>query len=93
MATKTITGRLVQKHDIEAHWLLATNFVPMAGEIIIYDAEIDADGNTLDLPDGRTEAYTYERMKIGDGKTLVSDLPFVDDQKSQVQIIIWEDND
>lgn len=78
MATKTVNGRLVNKHDTEANWLKATTFVPMQGEVIVYD--IDA-------------THTYERMKIGDGKTLVKNLPFVDDQKSQVQIVIWEDND
>ena len=34
---KTIQTRVQNKHDIEANWLLATNFVPLAGEIIIYD--------------------------------------------------------
>ena len=64
MAEKIIVGRLVQKHDIEAHWLLATNFTPKQGEIIVYDVD---------------ENYTYERLKIGDGTTNVNALPFVDD--------------
>lgn len=79
MAEKTLKGRIVQKHDLEVNWLLATNFVPKQGEIIIYDIEIDAEGNTLELPDGRTTPYSYERVKIGDGITLVSDLPFYND--------------
>lgn len=62
MPEKRINGRAVQKHDIEANWLKATNFTPLQGEIIIYDK----DGN-----------YDYERIKIGDGSTLVSNLPFV----------------
>lgn len=64
MAEKIIKGRLVQKHDVESNWRLATNFIPKQGEVIIYD--IDSN-------------YDYERVKIGDGKTLVSSLPFVDD--------------
>lgn len=62
MAEKKINGRLVNKHDKESNWQLAVNFTPMAGEVIIYD------------PD---ENVAYARMKIGDGKTLVNDLPFV----------------
>lgn len=66
MAEKKIYGRLVQKHDTQANWEKATGFIPMAGEIIIYD--IDA-------------THTHERVKVGDGKTLVSALPFVGDNK------------
>ena len=64
MAEKTIKGRLVQKHDVEANWQLATNFIPKQGEIIVYDKDSN---------------YSYERVKIGDGTTLVSALPFVTD--------------
>ena len=64
MSEKRINSRLINKHDTEAHWILAENFTPMAGEIIIYD---------------RDENYNYERFKIGDGETLVNNLPFVDE--------------
>ena len=66
MAEKKIYGRLVQKHDIQANWEKATGFIPMAGEVIIYDVD---------------STHEYERVKIGDGKTLVSALPFVGDEK------------
>lgn len=61
MSEKKIAGRIVQKHDLEANWLKATNFIPKKGEIVVYDID---------------ENYTYERLKIGDGKTVVSNLPF-----------------
>lgn len=86
MATeKNISSRIINKHDIEANWDKAINFIPKAGEIIVYD---------------RDENYTYERIKIGDGETLISALPFNDDhlkelvsQKAAVQIITWGDDD
>lgn len=59
-----LKSRIVHKHDIEAHWKLATNFSPLAGEMIIYD------------PDENNE---NARIKIGDGKTNVNDLPFIKD--------------
>lgn len=62
MATKTIKTRIVLKHDTEEHWLLATNFIPMMGEVIVYDADA---------------SHTTARFKIGDGSTAVSLLPFV----------------
>lgn len=72
----TINTRIVNKHDLEAVWLSKADFIPLQGELIIYDCEIDKDGVTLALPAGRTTPYTYERFKIGDGKTSVNDLPF-----------------
>ena len=76
MAQKTLKTRVVNKHDIEANWNLATSFYPMKGEVIVYDAETADDR----LPEGRTTRITYERMKIGDGVNLPIDLPFVDEE-------------
>ena len=61
---KTFKTRIIQKHDIEANWQKATNFVPKKGEMIVYD--IDSNHN-------------YERIKIGDGEHIPNDLPFVTD--------------
>lgn len=56
-----INTRIVHKHDVEANWLKATSFIPKQGELIVYDID---------------STYDYERFKIGDGTTLVNDLPF-----------------
>ena len=63
MAEKNIKARIVHKHDSELNWLKAVNFVPMQGELVIYD------------PD---DMCFYSRFKIGDGITNVNDLPFAD---------------
>ena len=88
MTERNIKSRIINKHDIEAHWLLAENFIPKQGEIIVYDSEVDENGNTLTLPTGRSAPYTYERIKVGDGKTLVSDLPFIPHSLSSFGIFI-----
>lgn len=62
MAEKTLNARIINKHDTEANWLKAVNFIPKQGEIIIYDID---------------ENYNYERMKIGNGVTVISSLPFI----------------
>ena len=36
---KELKSRLLQKHDTEENWNKATNFVPKAGEIIVYDGD------------------------------------------------------
>jgi hypothetical protein len=41
---------------------MATNFSPLAGELIIYDPDVN---------------NPYPRFKVGDGETNVNDLPFV----------------
>ena len=64
MAEKNIKSRIVHKHDLESNWLLATNFTPKQGELIVYDID---------------ENYNYERLKIGDGAQNVNALPFVSD--------------
>lgn len=78
---KNFKARIQNKHDIEVNWNKATTFVPLAGELIIYDRE-SADGTTLlpgvSLPTGRTVPYTYNRVKVGDGVTPVTQLSFID---------------
>lgn len=64
------------KQETEADWLLAMNFTPLEGEIILYK------------PD---EAHSEYRMKIGDGKTNVNELPFFMDDK--IKIVTWEADD
>jgi hypothetical protein len=75
MSNKEMKTRIVHKHDLEKNWDTASNFnfIPWKGEIIIYDIETSVD----DLPEGRTTLYNYERIKIGDGETVVKNLPFV----------------
>lgn len=61
MAKKEVKTRIIHKHDKEANWLLAANFVPMPGELIVYDAD---------------ETHSKPRFKVGNGVDIVSDLPF-----------------
>lgn len=62
MANSKFNTRIQMKSDTEANWNLAVNFIPLAGEVIIYKED---------------STYTYPRMKIGDGEKVVSALPFV----------------
>ena len=74
MAEKMLKTRIQNKHETEANWSQATGFVPLAGELIIYDVD---------------ETHSKPRFKIGDGVrnpdtgkvegTNVNDLPFVSD--------------
>lgn len=61
-ALKTILTRIQLKNDTEENWNKAVNFIPLDGEVIIYDTD---------------ENNARPRIKVGDGTTLVSNLPFV----------------
>ena len=66
MSTKNLKTRIQHKIDIYDNWELATNFIPLKGEIIIY------------TPDPQVETDTRPvRMKIGDGTTPVAALEFI----------------
>lgn len=55
-----IITKHIQKHDTEQNWNLSS-LKPAVGQLIVYD------------PD---DNYNYARFKIGDGATIVKDLPF-----------------
>ena len=59
---KNMNTRIQHKHDIEANWNKALNFIPKIGEIIVYDID---------------ENYNYSRFKIGDGVRTINNLEFL----------------
>ena len=60
---KTIKTRIQLKNDTQANWDRQVNFIPLKGEIIIYSAD---------------DSHPFSRLKIGDGDTTVTALPFID---------------
>ena len=81
MANKTFQGRIVQKHDTEANWKKATNFVPLKGEIIVYD-----DLNKIKIGDGSTKindlkfdtAVYYVKLTQGANNSATADKDLLD---------------
>ena len=82
--------RIMHKHKLEVEWMdqgIDLNFVPKAGELIIYDPEVDDKKNVITrvvngttvpaLPDGRDEPYTTSRVKVGDGYRCLRELEFI----------------
>lgn len=62
MSEKILNGRLVQKHDIEENWNKAINFVPKAGELIIYE-----DLNKIKIGNGVTTVTELPFIAGGGG--------------------------
>lgn len=61
-------ARIKSKHDTTANWNNAIGFVPLQGEIIIYDDYKVVDGKNV------------PGIKIGSGNAYVQDLAFIDDE-------------
>jgi hypothetical protein len=84
---KKFKGKFIHKHEFEKDWL-NSNYIPEVGEIVLYDPEVDIDGNTLDdayikeegrdpyLPGGRIAPIHHTRQKLGDGIHTVNELKF-----------------
>lgn len=68
MSQKVLNSRVLQKIDTEANWELHRNFVPLAGELIIYVADAN---------------HPYPRMKVGNGVTTIANLAFINSGSSQ----------
>ena len=76
MNTKIFNNsRFRPKGDIEANWNKAVGFVPFDKEIIIYKADAE---------------HSVARFKIGDGKTVVQDLPFAGADMAAIKKLIDE---
>lgn len=59
---KKIKTRIINKHATAAVWDTKTSFIPLQAELIVYDTDA---------------THSFERYKIGDGKTPVTQLPFL----------------
>lgn len=64
----SLNTRIISTHDTEDKWNQVPDFIPRKGEIIVYDID---------------SKYSYERFKIGDGKTKIADLQFTIDSVIQ----------
>ena len=77
MASNTVKARIQLKSDTEKNWNKAgpkpgsSGFIPLRGEVIIYLAD---------------DTHPFSRLKVGDGTTPVTDLPFVAGDSSNTGI-------
>ena len=62
--TPNMKARISLLHKTESEWAELPGFKPCSGEIVLYD------------PD---QNHQFVRLKVGDGQTLLKDLPFIVD--------------
>lgn len=77
MAENTIKTRLQMKNDTEANWNKAVNFIPKQGEMIVYNVD---------------DEHNKPRIKVGDGETNVINLPFIEADEINENLLINSEN-
>ena len=71
----TIGARIQLKRESTQYWNEASGFIPLEGELIIYN-----DYKTIEKEiDGEVRQIKVAGLKIGDGMAYVQDLPFVNE--------------
>ena len=70
MSEKKMNVRIINKNDYAENFQKATNFSPLSGELIVYNADAD---------------HALPRLKVGDGQTNINDLGFIGDDKAPIE--------
>lgn len=74
----TINTRIKLKHDTTEHWNNAIGFIPLPGEIIIYDDYEVKTWEEEEYGEVVTKTAYIPGIKIGTGNAYVQDLSFID---------------
>ena len=89
----TVNSRIKIKHDTTENWNNARGFIPLSGELIVYDDyetktyEVEEYGETV------TKTVNIPNIKIGTGNAYVQDLAFVDEKTRDALMTHINDHD
>ena len=89
----TINTRIQLKRDTTQHWNEAIGFIPLPGEVIVYE---DYETKTYTVEEyGQTVTKTVQipNIKIGTGNAYVQDLAFVDEKTRDILMAHINDQD
>ena len=75
-----IEARIQSKHDTTANWNAAIGFIPLPGEVIIYDDYEVKTWEEEEYGEIVTKTVNIPNIKIGTGNAYVQDLAFVDEK-------------
>lgn len=79
MMSATVNTRIKIKHDTTENWNNAIGFIPLPGELIVYDDyetktyQVEEYGETV------TKTVNIPNVKVGTGNAYVQDLAFIGD--------------
>ena len=74
-----VNARIQSKHDTTANWNNAVGFIPLPGEVIIYDDYQTKTWTEMEYGELVTKTVNIPGIKIGTGNAYVQDLAFIDE--------------
>ena len=77
--SSTINPRIQLKRDTTANWDAAIGFIPLRGEVIIYEDYEVKTYSVEEYGETVTKTVNIPNIKIGTGNAYVQDLAFVDE--------------
>lgn len=80
----TINSRIQLKRDTTEHWNQATGFIPLPGEVIIYEDYETKTYTKEEYGEIVTKTVQIPNIKIGTGNAYVQDLAFVDEKTRDI---------
>jgi hypothetical protein len=89
----TVNTRIQLKRDTTQHWNEAIGFVPLPGEVIVYE---DYETKTYEVEEyGEivTKTVNIPNIKIGTGNAYVQDLAFVDEKTRDILMAHIQNHD
>lgn len=91
--SSTITPRIQLKRDTTANWDAAVGFIPMRGEVIIYEDYATKTYTVEEYGETVTKTVNIPNIKIGTGNAYVQDLAFVDEGTKDALMAHIQDQD
>lgn len=82
----TINTRIQLKRDTTEHWNNARGFIPLPGEVIVYEDYETKTYTTEEYGETVTKTVLIPNIKIGTGNAYVQDLAFVDEKTREILI-------
>ena len=82
----TINTRIQLKRDTTQHWNEAIGFIPLPGEVIVYEDYETKTYTVEEFGETVTKTVKIPNIKIGTGNAYVQDLAFVDEETRNILI-------
>ena len=89
----TINTRIQIKHDTTENWNNAIGFIPLPGEVIVYDDYEVKTYTTEEYGEIVTKTVNIPNIKVGTGNAYVQDLAFVDEQTRDILMTHIQNHD
>ena len=80
----TINSRIQLKRDTTEHWNQAIGFIPLPGEVIVYEDYEVKTYTVVEYGETVTKTVNVPNIKIGTGNAYVQDLAFVDENTKDI---------